>query len=66
VATQLARGFMGYRRHNQLQYKNITYHLQTLGFVQKFKINSLDNEKSLVVAFDVELRVGFYPDGVNN
>jgi hypothetical protein len=30
--------------------RSITYHLQTLGFVQKFKINSLDNEKNLVVA----------------
>ncbi len=34
--------------------------------MQKFKINSLDNEKNLVNAFDVELRVGFDPVGVNN
>jgi hypothetical protein len=34
--------------------------------VQKLKIKSLDNENNLVVAFDVELRVGFDPDGVKN
>jgi len=46
--------------------RSIKYHLKTTGFVQELKIRNLVNEMNPIVAFDVELTVGFDPDGMKN
>ena len=46
--------------------RSITYLLKTTGFVQELKIRNLVNEMNPIVAFDVELKVGFDPDGMKN
>ena len=46
--------------------RSITYHLKSTGFVQELKIRNLVNEIDPIVAFDVDLTVGFDPDGMKN
>jgi hypothetical protein len=46
--------------------QSITYLLQTTGFVQELKIRNLVLEMNPIFAFDVELTVGFDPDGMKN
>ena len=46
--------------------RSITYQLKTPGLVRTFNIKSLHNEKNPVVAFYIDMSVGFDPNGINN